>query len=46
MKYNEEQKELIKTYKIDMFSKRRKANPKIEIKDGFYIIESKINKQL
>ena len=44
MKYTEKQKTLIKTFKINSFSMRSKGYEKISIKDGFYIIESKMNR--
>ena len=42
MKYTAEQKE---RYRIKVLRKNKEIPPKVTIKDGFYIVESKMNKE-
>jgi len=46
MKYTKEQAERLKNKAMDGFTKYDRPLPQITIKDGFYIIESKINLHL
>jgi hypothetical protein len=43
MKYTEEQKKQLKNKGKEMFTKYDRPYPSVLIKDGFYILESKIN---
>lgn len=43
MKYTKAQAEMLKKKGIDRYSKYNRPLPDITIKDGYYIIESKIN---
>jgi hypothetical protein len=46
MKYTKEQAERLKNKAMDNFTRYNRPLPQITIKDGFYIIESKINLHL
>lgn len=43
MRYTKQQAEWLKKKGIDQYSKYSRPMPDITIKDGYYIIESKIN---
>jgi hypothetical protein len=43
MKYTEEQKKQLKNKGKEMFTKYDRPYPSVLIKDGFYILESKLN---